>query len=221
MTQPISEFSAPAADGSGAAAALGLAPSDLAAAQEAGLPLPLPVQVGSSGVSFLFVPLATRAAVDRAELDFAKLSAFYADAGIGPAKGCFVFSLEQPSVADSDAGADADASGGDGMVVAYSRMFAPNLGIQEDPATGSASGPLGCYLVRHGAVVGAAAANNILNLQGVKMGRRSCIHISIGLGDEMADDGDGVNATITSVRVGGKSVVVGEGSVILPSSSSS
>ena len=31
----------------------------------------------------------------------------------------------------------------------YSRMFAPELGVVEDPATGIASGPLGCYLVRH------------------------------------------------------------------------
>ena len=36
----------------------------------------------------------------------------------------------------------------------YSRMFAPEFGIIEDPATGSASGPLGCYLVHHGVVAG-------------------------------------------------------------------
>ena len=36
-------------------------------------------------------------------------------------------------------------------------MFAPEFGIVEDPATGSASGPLGCYLVQHGLVTGDAA----------------------------------------------------------------
>jgi len=34
----------------------------------------------------------------------------------------------------------------------HSRMFAPAMAIAEDPATGAASGPLGCYLVRHGRV---------------------------------------------------------------------
>ena len=37
-------------------------------------------------------------------------------------------------------------------VTVYSRMFAPGLGVAEDPATGGASGPLGCYLVKHGLV---------------------------------------------------------------------
>ena len=34
----------------------------------------------------------------------------------------------------------------------YSRMLAPGFGISEDPATGGASGPLGCYLLHHGMV---------------------------------------------------------------------
>jgi predicted PhzF superfamily epimerase YddE/YHI9 len=76
----------------------------------------------------------------------------------------------------------------------YSRMFAPGLRIVEDPATGSASGPLGCYLVRHG-VAAPADAGAMLTLQGVKMGRPSHVHISIG----------GTDDEITSVRVGGES----------------
>jgi trans-2,3-dihydro-3-hydroxyanthranilate isomerase len=83
-------------------------------------------------------------------------------------------------------------------------MFAPGLGVVEDPATGSASGPLGCYLVRHN-VVPPERASAILNLQGVAMGRPSYIHIAIGF------DGDG----ISSVRVGGEAVFVGEGSLYL------
>ena len=41
------------------------------------------------------------------------------------------------------------AEPGPDKATVYSRMFAPDLGVAEDPATGSASGPLGCYLVRH------------------------------------------------------------------------
>jgi trans-2,3-dihydro-3-hydroxyanthranilate isomerase len=89
--------------------------------------------------------------------------------------------------------------GSDGATV-YSRMFAPGLGVFEDPATGAASGPLGCYLVKHG-VVPPAKAPSILSLQGVRMGRPSRVHIAIGL-----DGGD-----ITKVQVGGEAVLVGDG----------
>ena len=61
----------------------------------------------------------------------------------------------------------------------YSRMFAPEFGIVEDPATGSASGPLGCYLVRHGLRRRPTPPRAIVSLQGVAMGRPSRIHIAI------------------------------------------
>ena len=84
----------------------------------------------------------------------------------------------------------------------YSRMFAPGLGIAEDPATGIASGPLGCYLVRH-KLVAPEVPRAMLSLQGVKMGRPSHVHISIGVRD----------GEITSVRVGGEAVLAGEGTL--------
>jgi trans-2,3-dihydro-3-hydroxyanthranilate isomerase len=81
-------------------------------------------------------------------------------------------------------------------------MFAPDLGVQEDPATGIASGPLGCYLVKH-QMVPPEKATAMISLQGVKMGRPSHVHISIG-----TSDGD-----ITTVRVGGEAVLAGEGTL--------
>jgi len=84
----------------------------------------------------------------------------------------------------------------------YSRMFAPDLGVGEDPATGSASGPLGCYLVRHN-VVPLEKAGAMLSLQGAKMGRPSHVHIAI----------EGAGEKITSVRVGGEAVLAGEGTL--------
>jgi trans-2,3-dihydro-3-hydroxyanthranilate isomerase len=146
----------------------------------------LPIEQVSCGVPFLFVPLATRSAVDRSICDVARLTRFFARLGVPRDLGVFLFSPER--------GAD-DAT-------VYSRMFAPGLGVAEDPATGSASGPLGCYLVRH-KVVPATAAGSILSLQGVKMGRPSRIHIEIGV------DGD----AITRVRVGGEAVYVAEGTM--------
>ena len=129
------------------------------------------------------MPIATRRDVDRAAADRAAWSAFMASLE-APPDIVFFFSVEP----------------GEDGATAYSRAFAPALGISEDPATGGASGPLGCYLVAHH-VVGAEHAAAMVSLQGVKMGRTSRIHISIAV-----DHG-----TITRVRVGGESVFVGEG----------
>jgi trans-2,3-dihydro-3-hydroxyanthranilate isomerase len=180
MTQRTPTFGEVISDRAGAAAALGLSP---AAVTSTGLP----VQVVSCGVPFLFVPLATRRAVDTASVDRAALTAFLQSAD-GGARAVFIFSPER----------------GRDKATAYSRMFAPDLGVAEDPATGGASGPLGCYLVRH-KVVSAEKAGAMLSLQGVKMGRPSHVHISVDLeGKE-----------IKRVRVGGESVIAGEGTLYI------
>lgn len=141
----------------------------------------LPVQEVNCGSAFYFVPLATRAAVDQAALDTRAMGAVFEKAGL-TRRGVFIFSPEEAS---------------DGATV-YSRMLGATA---EDPATGSASGPLGCYLVRHG-LVPVARAGDIVSAQGVKMNRPSRVHIRI---DATAPD------AITRVRVGGASVLVGEG----------
>jgi trans-2,3-dihydro-3-hydroxyanthranilate isomerase len=158
------------------ARALGIAASDI-------LSTGLPVQDVSCGLPFLFVPQATRAAVDRASLDRASMAALLEPVGVKPV-GVFLFSTEP---------------GGDDAT-AYSRML--GLDGSEDPATGSASGPLGAYLVHHG-VVPRNKAREILSRQGVKMGRPSRVSISIGV------EGD----AIKEVKVGGASVFVGEGTI--------
>lgn len=77
------------------------------------------------------------------------------------------------------------------------RMFAPELGIHEDPATGSANGPLACYLTHHDMIKMPA-----LSLQGYEMGRPSQLYL-----DTEVDASGEINA----VKVGGKSVFVGKG----------
>jgi len=181
MTQSLPMFSEPLANRGGAAAVLGLQDSAVGGTG-------LPVQVVSCGLPYLLVPLATRRAVDNAILVPDALGTVLHQAGVD-AGGVFLFSTER--------GAD--------RATAYSRMFAPGVGVFEDPATGSASGPLGCYLVRH-KIVPAAKAASMLSLQGVKMGRPSHVHISIGA------EGTDIN----SVRVGGESVLAGEGVLYIP-----
>jgi trans-2,3-dihydro-3-hydroxyanthranilate isomerase len=84
----------------------------------------------------------------------------------------------------------------------HSRMFAPAMGIAEDPATGAAAGPLGAYLVKYGL---APAGTRIINEQGFEMGRPSLIYIEIQKTGE----------TFTAVRVGGHSVYMGRGELTL------
>lgn len=61
---------------------------------------------------------------------------------------------------------------------AYSRMFAPEHGVLEDPATGSATGPLAAYMMRHN-LVSSADGTRFLSEQGTKMGRRSILYVQI------------------------------------------
>ncbi len=78
------------------------------------------------------------------------------------------------------------------------RMFGPALGVAEDPATGSAAGPLAVHLARHGRV---PFGTDIEIVQGVEIGRRSVLHARVeGAGDQ-----------VERVFVGGSAVIVARG----------
>jgi trans-2,3-dihydro-3-hydroxyanthranilate isomerase len=79
---------------------------------------------------------------------------------------------------------------------AYSRMFAPEHGIAEDPATGSATGPLAAFMMRHG-LVSSIAGTRFISEQGTKMGRRSILHVHIV--GERGQDGIDVGGNVTPV----------------------
>jgi len=179
MTQSLPTFGEPISDPARAAAALSLSPAAVAGTGH-------PVQVVSCGVPFVYVPLTTRSAVDGAAVNRDALDALFAAAN-ADVHGVFLFSTEVRGE----------------RATVYSRMFAPDIGVAEDPATGIASGPLGCYLVRH-KIVAADKADAMLSLQGVKMGRPSHVHISVGVGKE---------GEIDRVRVGGEAVLAGEGTL--------
>jgi len=142
----------------------------------------LPLEVVSCGVPFLFVPLRDLQAVRniRFRLDVWErvLRGF-------EAPHVFVFTREIEV---------------EGSTV-HSRMFAPASGISEDPATGGASGPLGCYLVRH-RVLPPALMTEFVSEQGLEMGRPSFIKIRIDQNEE---------GEISGVRVGGQCHSMGEG----------
>src|SRR3989441_7254376 len=161
------------------ARALGLAESDLLAGA--------PICTGSTGNTFLYVPLRDRDAVDRARLD---VPALLAAEGEGPNLGLFVFAPDPDPHARR----------------VYSRMFAPHTsGVPEDPATGSASGALCAYLIERG-LVAAGSTVDIVSEQGTRMGRQSFIQIRIATSA----------GRITEVLVGGRVVPVIEGRLRVP-----
>jgi trans-2,3-dihydro-3-hydroxyanthranilate isomerase len=166
MDQAPPRFGATVAQTEPLAAALGLAPEHVRG--------DLPAQVVDTGAAHLLVPIVDRTAVDRAQPDAeALLEQLAAVAG----QGCYVYSLDPLSP---------DAT-------AYTRFFNPTVGIWEDPATGSAAGPLASLLVAHDVV---ADGTRVLIEQGHALGRPSRIRVDV--------DGE-------RVRLGGAGVVVAEG----------
>jgi len=162
------------------ARALGLAIEDLDET--------LPIQVLSTGLPFLAVPIRSLADLRRCRVNAALLAEIYERAG---ATGCYPFSRETIEI---------------GEARAHARLFAPADNISEDPATGSAAGALGAYLVHHGAanVEPRNASHRFVIEQGDFMKRPSRINIEIK--DKLG--------AIDEVRVGGPSVVVAHGEVI-------
>ena len=149
MTHREPEFGAARADRERVAAALGITPADIHTDR--------PMQPVSTGVPFLFVPLASLDAARRCRPNAAALANLFESP---PPEGVYVFTTET----------------GAPDVAAHGRMFAPHtLDIPEDPATGSAAAPLGAYLVRYGL----AAGPRFILEQGVEMGRPSRIHLDV------------------------------------------
>jgi len=171
-------------DAAALAAAIGLNGDDVRSGRP-GVPAAQEVNCGST---FLVVPLATRRVVDAAALDRPKLDALLNAAGL-QRRSVYVFSTD-----------DSGSASLSGERQLYSRLL--GTGGIEDPATGSAAGPAGCFAVRYG-LVPQTSANAIEFLQGVLVRRPSHIHVRIS-----TSGGD-----IASVQVGGLAVVVGEGTM--------
>jgi trans-2,3-dihydro-3-hydroxyanthranilate isomerase len=83
------------------------------------------------------------------------------------------------------------------------RMFAPGSGVPEDPATGSAAGPLAFHLARHGRI---AFGDEIAISQGAEIGRPSTLFARV----------DGTAEQVEAIEVGGSAVVVARGEFRLP-----
>lgn len=174
MDQPIPVHGAQFSDRAGIARMLSL---DVAQIDDS-----LPIEIVSSGVPFLYVPVKGIEAIRTLRFRADVWEQVLKEMDTPP---IFVFTTETESEKSA----------------AHCRMFAPQMGLIEDPATGAASGPLGSYLLRHGLVADASAG--IISEQGYEMGRPSQILIRIvGTGDQL-----------TRVQIGGQCASIGSGRI--------
>jgi trans-2,3-dihydro-3-hydroxyanthranilate isomerase len=137
----------------------------------------LPVELYDNGLRHVYVALASEDAVAGLRPDLGRLGELPAVLGIN----CFA---------------------GSGKLW-KTRMFAPGGGVAEDPATGSAAGPLALHLARHGRI---AFGDEIEISQGAELGRPSTLYARVeGSADEL-----------TRVEVGGSAIIVARGEFRLP-----
>jgi trans-2,3-dihydro-3-hydroxyanthranilate isomerase len=142
-----------------------------------------PLEVVSTGLPVLIVPVRTLTAVRSIRPDASAIEDICGRVG---ANGIMVFTTVtvEPSA------------------TVHARMFAPAIGILEDPATGSAGGALGAYLVQNG-VVDVGPMTELFIEQGYEMERPSNILVQVESDDDV----------IRSVKVGGQCVMVVEGTL--------
>lgn len=147
----------------------------------------LPIQVISTGLSSLVVPIRSLADLGTCRVNTGLLGELYTQRG---ATGCHAFSRETIEI---------------GEARAHGRFFAPADNIAEDPATGSASGALGGYLVHHGAsgIEPTDGRYKFVIEQGDFMHRPSRINLDVG----------GKPGAVEEVKVGGPAVIVARGEV--------
>lgn len=136
-----------------------------------------PVEEVSTGNRVLIVPIKKLGAIQKAEGNATNMKKFFGPDLVGP----YLFCLE---TTEPD-------------IQVHTRFFAPHLGILEDPATGSAAGPLVGYLLKHGLF---GDRFDILAEQGVEMGRRSLIMMRGAL-----------EGGKYSIQIGGRCAYVGSG----------
>ena len=144
----------------------------------------LPIEIVSTGLPVMIVPIRSLTSVKCVQLDMTALNDVCDRWG---ANGIMIFSTM--TVEDTS--------------TVHSRMFAGPIGIVEDPATGSASGALGGYLVKNG-VVDVGPTTEIVSEQGYEIDRPSRIVIQVLSDDDM----------IQEIKVSGQAVLVAEGKLV-------
>ena len=180
MNQPLPVVKDTFSDIQSLAGALSLEAADI---EQTGLP----VEIIYNGIAVIVIPVASLAAVERIKADAGALEQISKGAG---ARTVLAFSRETIDPSNN----------------VHCRVFAPGEGVPEDPATGSANGPLGFYMVRH-RIVDTRPVTTILSEQGIEMKRPSLLRIEVSI--------DPATEEVTGVRVGGGVIITGRGEILL------
>jgi trans-2,3-dihydro-3-hydroxyanthranilate isomerase len=210
MTQDRPTFHTVLEDVADLAAGLGLSPEAISATG-------LPVQIVSTGVPQMMVPVRSLAEVQRldaSKLNTAVLNQVCRELGTacvmvftfeceGKRSGTFECEGKRSGTFECEGKRSGTFEMERQDATVHVRMFAPLLGVPEDPATGSANGALGAYLVHHRAVEVTEPTTHIVSEQGAEINRPSTLYVEV----------DSRGGEITAVRVGGKVVLVAEGTV--------
>lgn len=180
MTQGRPTFHAVLHDVRELAEGLGLPPEAITETE-------LPVQVVSTGIPQMMVPVRSLAEVQTLGVDRLDVAALNRACRAVDTEDVLVFTrqTERPEAA------------------VHVRNFAPLLGVLEDPATGSANGALGAYLVHYQTVPWSGPTLRLVSEQGAEMNRPSTLYVEVDV-----ERGEPV-----VVRVGGQAVLVAEGVV--------
>ena len=144
----------------------------------------LPIEIVSTGLPVVIVPVRTLTAVKSIQVDLTGTMEVCDRLGVN---GMMVFT---PITVED-------------WAHVHTRMFAAPIGIIEDPATGSASGALGAYLVKNG-VVDVGPTTEIMMEQGYEIDRPSRILVQVFSDDDK----------IQEIKVGGQAVLVAEGKLL-------
>lgn len=145
-----------------------------------------PIQIASTGHSKVMIGLRSSTKLNHLRPDYNALSKLSEIIG---SNGYYVFSLDSP----------------DKNILVKGRMFAPAIGINEDPVTGNANGPLGAYLVHHKLVKHKGSFFKFKAKQGEAIGRSGIIEVEVSIENEEPIE----------VKISGEAVTVFQSEIII------
>ncbi|MGK0442059.1 MAG: PhzF family phenazine biosynthesis protein [Pseudohongiellaceae bacterium] len=138
-----------------------------------------PIQIASTGHSKVMIGIKSRETLNNLQPNLSELATL---SEIIACNGYYVFTL--------------DSNNSD--ILCYGRMFAPAIGINEDPVTGNANGPLGAYLIHNNIVETKSDEFRFKSVQGETIGREGIIEVCVSI----------KNKKPSLVKISGEAVVV-------------
>jgi PhzF family phenazine biosynthesis protein len=145
-----------------------------------------PIQIASTGHSKVMVGIKKRETLNALQPDMMRLTAISRIIGCN---GYFVFTFDSDSK----------------DILTHGRMFAPAIGIPEDPVTGNANGPLGAYLVHHQILSAADGTVTFRGKQGEAINRPGIVTVSVEVRERQP----------VKVQVGGNATIVFKTEIVI------